>query len=233
MQIVILAGGLGTRLRPLTEVVPKPMVEVAGAPYLEHQLRSLRDQSLTDVVLCTGYLGEQIERHFRGWDQFGMSIRYSQEPSPMGTGGALKLAAPLIHDDFLLLYGDSYLPIDYHMPWAALTASPAMGVMVVYKDMRGETGVPPNISIDEHGVIRNYDKDSAQDLNYIEAGVIALRREVIDMIPAGEVVSLERDIYPTLIRRGALLGFVTSQRFYDIGTPDRLRAAEDFLRDHH
>jgi NDP-sugar pyrophosphorylase family protein len=235
MQAVILAGGLGKRLRPFTEAIPKPMVPVAGVPYLAHQLKLLKRQSITDVILCTGYLGEQIESYFGGGDNLGMSIRYSWEPRLLGTGGALRLAEPLLAQEFLILYGDSYLPMDYHLPWAALIGSTATGVVVLYKDVAGETGVQANIATDAAGLIRCYDKDSTdrQDLVYIEAGVLAFRRQVLQLIPPGTEASLEKDVFPKLIERGELAGLVTDQRFYDIGTPERLHRLEEFFRDHN
>src|SRR5437764_7627858 len=109
MHVVSVAGGLGTRLWPLTKTVPKPMVEVAGVPYLEHQLRILAGQGIRDIVLLTGYLGEQIEDHFGDGARLGLSLRYSREQTPLGTGGALLQARELLADDFLIIYGDSYL----------------------------------------------------------------------------------------------------------------------------
>ena len=235
MQAVILAGGLGKRLRPFTETIAKPMIPVAGVPYLAHQLRLLKQQSITDIILCTGYLGEQIESYFGGGDNLEMSIRYSREPHPLGTGGAVRFAEPLLAEEFLLLYGDSYLPIDYHLPWAALMGSTATGVVVLYKDAAGETGVQANIATDAAGLIRRYDKDSThrQDLVYIEAGVLAFRRQVLQLIPPDNPASLEKDIFPELIQRGELAGLITEQRFYDIGTPERLHTLEEFFRDHN
>src|SRR5947209_16972890 len=112
MQTVILAGGLGTRLGDLTRQVPKPMVPVAGRPYLEHQLRELARQEWTDVVLLTGYLGEQVEEYFGDGRRWRLNLRYRREATPQGTGGALRDAAGLLAATFLLIYGDSYLPID-------------------------------------------------------------------------------------------------------------------------
>jgi NDP-sugar pyrophosphorylase family protein len=235
MQAVVLAGGLGTRLRPITESIPKPMVTVGGVPYLEHQLRFLKQQAITDVVLCTGYLSEQIEQYFGDGSRHGISIHYSREPRPLGTGGALRLARPLIRDEFLVIYGDSYLPIDYHLPWMKLISSSATGLMVIYKDDTGETGVQNNIAMEDDGCIRRYNKDSVdtQGLQYIEAGVLAFRRELFEMIPADAVLSLEKDVYPLLIQREKLIGFVTKQRFYDIGTPERLAVLENLFHDHN
>lgn len=113
MQVVILAGGLGTRLGSFTRKVPKPMVPVAGVPYLEHQLRLLARQSFRDVLLLTGHLGEQIESYFGNGGRLGLRIRYSREAQPLGTGGALRDARRHLAETFLLLYGDSLLPIEY------------------------------------------------------------------------------------------------------------------------
>jgi mannose-1-phosphate guanylyltransferase len=245
-QAVILAGGLGTRLGSLTARIPKPLVPVLGVPYLEHQLRLLARQSIRDVVLLTGYLGQAIEDHFGDGGSLGLSIRYSREPSPLGTGGALRLAAPLIADPFLVIYGDSYLPIDYREVLAALddaaldrfpvggSAPPVRagltGVVVVYDDREGRTSVGNNIAINDDGFVIRYDKDSLDDksLKFVEAGVLAFRRSVIDLIPEG-VVSLEKELFPQLIATRQLRAYPTVQRFYDIGTPDRLRAIEEYL----
>jgi mannose-1-phosphate guanylyltransferase len=236
MQAVILAGGLGTRLGSLTARIPKPLVPVAGVPYLEHQLRLLARQSIRDVVLLTGYLGQAIEDCFGDGGSLGLSIRYSREPSPLGTGGALRLAAPLIADPFLLIYGDSYLPIDYREVVAGLDPFPVTGVVVVFDDREGRTSVRNNIAIGDDGFVIRYDKDSLNDqsLKFVEAGVLAFRRSVIDLIPEG-VVSLEKELFPQLIATRQLRAYPTGQRFYDIGTPERLRAIEEYLsvHDHH
>lgn len=235
MQAVVLAGGLGTRLWPVTRTVPKPMVPVAGAPYLEHQFRLLERQNITDLVVLTGHLGEQIEEYFGDGSRWGLSIRYSREPSPLGTGGALRLAAPLLAADFLILYGDSLLPIDYADVLERLRRSSAEGVLVVYNNGLSDTSVRNNIAVDGAGMVTRYDKDSQNDpeLAYVEAGVLAFRRSIVDAIPEG-VVSLEREVYPRLIARRLLLAYETRQRFFDIGTPERLRVIEEYLaHDHH
>jgi mannose-1-phosphate guanylyltransferase len=232
MQVVILAGGLGTRLWPVTKRVPKPLVPVAGAPYLEHQIRLLAQQSLTDIVVLTGYLGEQIEDCFGDGRHFGVSIRYSREQQPLGTGGALRKARQLVADSFLVIYGDSYLPIEYAAVGHLLTTTAASAVMAVYRDLTGETNVRCNVALDADGTVLRYDKRAAagdQELQYVEAGVLALRRSVLDIIPPERPVSLEEEIFHILIARRRLLGFSTQQRFYDMGTPERLRAIEEYL----
>jgi NDP-sugar pyrophosphorylase family protein len=230
MQAVILAGGLGTRLGDLTRHLPKPMVPVAGRPYLEHQLAELRHQGITDILLLTGYLGDRIEAHFGDGCRFGVRVRYSRERTPQGTGGALRDASGLLAEEFLLIYGDSFLPIDYREVVRRLADDPAaVGVAVVY-DNTESTTVPNNIAL-EAGYVSRYDKDGPRtpELRYVEAGVLAFRRCVVDFLPGGGPVSLEKEVYPALVSWRLLLGFVTRQRFFDIGTPDRLAVIERVL----
>ena len=236
MQAVILAGGLGTRLGRLTRETPKPMVGVAGRPYLEYQLLALRDQAITDVVLLTGYLGEQIEDYFGDGRELGLRIRYSRESSPQGTGGALRSAGSLLADHFLLLYGDSYLPIDYCAVLDKLAASPALGCLVAYDNRLDSTNVTNNLALSNNDVVLRYAKDAlhATDLTYVEAGVHAYRRDVLTVLSATGKVSLETEVFPQLIARAELIAYRTTQRFYDIGTPERLCQFERlFTHDHH
>jgi len=233
MQAVILAGGLGTRLWPMTQAVPKPMVPVAGSPYLEHQLRLLAEQNIRDILLLTGYLGEQIEECFGDGARLDLRISYSREPSPLGTGGALRHAREQLEDAFLIIYGDSYLPIDYRAAFDRLLDTGAEGVIVVYDNRLGDTSVKSNIDLDGRGYISRYEKDSPDRLSFVEAGVLAFRRSVVDWMPGEGPVSLEKEIFPKLIGQGRLAGLVTTQRFYDIGTPERLAVIEAlFAADH-
>jgi NDP-sugar pyrophosphorylase family protein len=229
MQAVILAGGLGTRLGAITQHVPKPMVPVAGKPYLEHQIVLLRNQGIAEIVLLTGYLGEQIKRYFGDGSAWGVSIRYSQEATPVGTGGALRDARKLLAPQFLLIYGDSYLPLDYGDVLCKLAATQVCGVMVVYANSLGDTSVRNNVALGG-SLISRYDKTGDDpELRYVEAGVLAFERTLVDRIPSQGVVSLEQQIFPALIAEKQMAAYVTTQRFYDIGTPDRLRAIEAFL----
>jgi NDP-sugar pyrophosphorylase family protein len=229
MQCVILAGGLGTRLWPLTRTVPKPMVPVAGVPYLEHQLRLLKSQSISDVVMLTGYLGEQIEEYFGDGSRLGMSIQYSREQQPLGTAGALRDASPFLAQSFLLLYGDSYLPIHYPAAHERLLASGAQGLMVVYDNQLGDTLVKNNVDVDDAGYVTVYEKESPRTLPYVEAGVLSFQKSCLNLIPSEGTISLEKEIFPALIARRQLAAFITSQRFYDIGTPERLQAIESYV----
>ena len=224
IQAVILAGGLGTRLRPITLSLPKPMAPVAGKPYLERQIHELARQSVRDIVLLTGYLGEQIEAHFGDGSRLGVSIRYSRENTPLGTGGALRLARSLLDERFLVIYGDSYLPIAYAGVMSALERSGATGIVVVYDNRLDDTAVKNNISLDEQGYVTRYEKDGL-GLEYVEAGVLAFRRSITGMLPEG-VVSLEEEVFPRLIARRELMGLTSRERFYDIGTVARLQTFE-------
>jgi len=231
MQAVILAGGLGTRLGSLTRKIPKPMVPVSGIPFLEYQLRLLARQQLRDVLLLTGYLGDQIENYFGSGARLGLRLRYAREAQPQGTGGALRDARPHLAETFLLLYGDSLLPIEYAAAARRLKDSAALGLIVVYRDPARETAVPPNVALDRNGLVTRYDKTAAApDLEYVEAGVSCFRRDVLALLPAAGPVSFEQCIFPRLIAGRQLAALPTTQRFYDIGTPERLRAIEEFLR---
>lgn len=230
MQVVILAGGLGTRLWPVTKSVPKPMVLVGGEPYLAHQLRFLRAQGYADVVILTGYLGEQIEECFGDGSAIGMRIRYSREPGPLGTGGALRNARHRLADAFLVIYGDSFLPMDYQILERRLAETNATAVITLFEDRTGETGVTPNVAIDDGAFVTRYQKNaSGAGLRYIDAGVLALRAEAIELIPPGEKSSLEEQVFPQLIERRGLAAVITDQRFYDIGTPERLAVIEAYI----
>ncbi len=230
MQAVILAGGLGTRLGSLTRKIPKPMVPVAGVPYLEHPLRLLARQSIRDVVLLTGYLGDRIENYFGGGGRLGLRIRYSRERQPLGTGGALREAIGLLDESFLLLYGDSLLPIEYAALGSRLQDSAALGAIMVYRDAAGETGVRPNVALDRDGLVARYDKAAADPaLEFVEAGVSCFRRDVLGLLPGAGPASLEQSLFPRLVERRRLAALPTLQRFYDIGTPERLRTIEEYL----
>jgi mannose-1-phosphate guanylyltransferase len=226
MQAVILAGGLGTRLWPLTEAIPKPMVQIAGSPYLEHQLRLLAAQNIRDILLLTGYLGEQIENYFGDGSRLGLRLSYSREQSPLGTGGALREARAQLHDAFLIIYGDSYLPIQYGDAFDRLISTGAEGVLVAYDNSLADTSVKNNIELDDRGYVARYEKDSPDRLSFVEAGVLAFRRSVVDLMPPEGIVSLEKEIFPRLIAEKRLAALITTQRFYDIGTPDRLAVIE-------
>lgn len=231
MQTVILAGGLGTRLRPLTHDVPKPMVPIGGKPYLERQLAYLAGQGFTDILLLTGYLGEQVEAHFGDGSGFGVRVRYSREETPVGTGGALLQARPLLEDRFLLLYGDSFLPIEYREVMDLLsTPSPARLVLTAYDNRGEDTSVANNLLVESTGRISAYEKGTGNpQLNFVEAGVVGMRKDVLEVLPEAPPASLENQAFPRIIAQGEAVAYITRQRFYDFGTPERLAQTEAYF----
>ncbi len=229
MQAVILAGELGTRFRPLTQETPKPMIPVMGKPYLEYQLQYLKSYKITDILLCVGYLGEKIQSHFGDGQSMDMSIKYSFEEKPLGTGGALKNAENHLDDCFHLIYGDSFLPINYSSIERQFYEVDKTILMVLY-DNKEDTSVPNNVSLDNRSMVTQYDKETGNCfLKYVDAGVMALKKEILDSMPPEKEVSLEQEIFPNYIARQECAGFVTRERFYDIGTPERLKHFETYL----
>jgi NDP-sugar pyrophosphorylase family protein len=226
--VAILAGGLATRLRPLTERVPKLLIEVAGEPFFSHQLRLLQKAGLTRIVLCVGYLGEMIVDRYGDGRSWGMQIGYSFDgPKLLGTGGALIRALPLLGDAFYVLYGDSYLPIDYLAVGRAFRASGRPGLMTVYEN-RGQYD-SSNVWF-EDGKIRVYDKkNQLPQMRYIDYGLGLLHADVLRAWPRDAVVDLA-DVYGRLVATGELAGCEVSQRFYEIGSPAGLSELDALLR---
>lgn len=230
-QAVILAGGRGERLRPLTDNIPKPMVQVLGKPFLEHLVRMLRQQGIERVLFLTGYLGEVIEQYFGDGRQFGVAIEYSREKEPLGTGGALKLAEQQLSERFFLLFGDSYLPIDYRKMAEEHIAAGKQVTLAVYDNAKNTT-VPFNVKVDvDRQTITAYTKrnDNPADYRYCDAGVLVVNKPVVGLIKDSPS-SFEEKIYPALIQDGDLGAFCADKRFYDIGTISRLKDFEDYLK---
>jgi NDP-sugar pyrophosphorylase family protein len=226
MQAVILAGGLGTRLKPLTEKIPKSMIPIGGKPFLEHQLNLLKQHGISDVVLCIGYLGEKIKRHFGNGQKFGVKIEYSEETELRGTAGAIKKARGLLKDVFFVTYGDAYLILDYQKVMEYFNTFNKLGLMVVYKNF-GKYG-ESNVVIDGD-LIKIYNKkEKAPNMVYIDFGVSVLRKKALDLMPEGKVVDLE-EFFQELIKRKELLAFETDQRFYEIGSPEGLAEVEELV----
>jgi len=230
MQAVILAGGLGTRLGELTRDTPKVMIPFAGRPFLYYVLRLLERQGIKDTVICTGYLGEQIEDFFGNGRKMGLSIKYSQEKEKLlGTGGALKQAQHILDSYFLMLNGDTYLPIDYKEVEERYLLLGCKALMVVYNN-KMDTGVKNNIALDRNQMVVKYDKESTSpDLKYVEAGAVFLRKETLALVPEDISVSLEGGIYRHLIEERELAAHVTEQRFYDIGTLEQRHVFEKLV----
>ena len=227
--VAILAGGLATRLRPVTEQLPKALVPVAGEPFLTHQLRLLRGAGIRKVVLCVGYRGEMIQEAFGDGGAQGIDLQYSFDgPELLGTGGAIRKALPLLGDKFLVLYGDSYLPIDYAAPASVFASSDKLGLMTVFRNEgRWDT---TNVYY-ENGTVVAYDKKQpTPKMKHIDYG-LGLFRAAAFSSWADKQFDLS-DVYRELIVRQQLLGFEVTQRFYEIGSPAGLAELDSLLRNH-
>lgn len=229
MQIVILAGGLGTRLRSVAPDTPKSLVSVAGKAFVEHQFDLLRKGGLKDVVLCVGHFGEKIERHVGDGSAFGMRVRYSREDPKalLGTGGALVNALPLLAEAFLVLYGDSYLPTDYRAVVSAFGKAGAAGMMTVFRN-EGKWD-SSNVRV-AGGRVAFYSKAAKPgEADYIDYGLSALRRSVIEACRGlPKPLDLAR-ILGDLVGRGEMAALEVRERFYEIGKPEGLAELDALL----
>lgn len=228
MQAVILAGGLGTRLRPITQTIPKAMVPVCGKPFLEHQLEVLAGSGINDVVICLGYLGHVIEDHFGDGRRFGISIRYGYERDRLlGTAGAIKNVESLLGDAFFALYGDSYLVVDYPRVMDHFLSHDRLGLMVVLRNE--DRWDRSNVMLDGP-FVHAYDKHQKRpEMVYIDFGVSAFRRGAFSHLPAGAPADLGT-VYQALIKQQQLLAYETFHRFYEIGSPEGLREFEALMQ---
>ena len=228
MQVVILAGGKGTRLRPLTYTVPKPMVKVCGKPFLEHQLEVVKLFGLTDILILASYLGRQLENYFSDGSDLGMKIRYCYERIPLGTGGALRNADEMLSERFIVLNGDTLLLIDYSKLVRQFQERDKTGLIVAYSNP--DKIAPNNLRIGDGDVVLSYNKQSDDGMTHLDAGAVALGKKVLELIAPGCVCSLEKEIYVKLIKAGELLAFRTEQRFYDMGNYEGLKKIEQVLK---
>jgi mannose-1-phosphate guanylyltransferase len=211
VKVVILAGGLGTRLGALSRGLPKPMIRVAGRPFLELVIDSFATCGLREFVLLVGHHADVIEAHFRRGDAFGVRIEYSREKELLGTGGAVREASHLISDRFILTYGDVLRRFDYDRfveehPDNCLAAYPRI------REGNTETS---------NGVVTRFDK-TAKDLPYVDAGFSVLQKATIDLLPPDGKCSFEQEVYSRLAVRRELECEIVNHEFYDIGSPEEL-----------
>jgi len=226
LPVAILAGGLATRLRPITEKIPKSLVPVAGRPFLDHQLEMLHARGIRRVVLCIGYLGEMIQKEF-GNAARGIDIAYSFDgPKLLGTGGAIRQALPLLGPEFFILYGDSYLPIPYAPVAASFHQSGKPGLMTVYHN-RGKYDTS-NV-VYRNGEIAVYDKKARlPEMHHIDYGLSVFRASVFESYAADQVFDLA-EVMGRLVREKQLAGYEVTERFYEMGSPAGLAELEERL----
>jgi NDP-sugar pyrophosphorylase family protein len=228
LPVAILAGGLATRLKPITETLPKLLVDVAGEPFFTHQIRLLKQSGLRRLVLCVGYLGEKIVERYGDGARWEVAIEYSFDgPRLLGTGGALVKALPLLGDAFYVLYGDSYLPIDYLAVGRAFLESGKLGMMTVFEN--SERFDSSNVWF-EGGAIRAYDKrNKLPAMRHIDYGLGLFRRQAFDGLARDVAVDLS-DVQRALLGRGELAGYEVKERFYEVGSHAGLRELDRLLK---
>jgi NDP-sugar pyrophosphorylase family protein len=227
LTVAILAGGLATRLRPLTDDTPKALIEINGKPFLHHQLTLLRDRGLTRVVLCVGYRDQQIRTYAGDGSRFGLEIEYSSDgPVLLGTGGAIRRALPLLGTEFMVLYGDSYLPCDYARIEECFQRSSKQGLMTVFRNQ----GLWDSSNVEFfEGRILSYEKIvRTERMRHIDYGLGAFRSSVFKALPEGQPCDLA-GIYQDLLRRDELAAFEVEERFYEIGSYEGIRELSEFL----
>ncbi len=229
LPVAILAGGMATRLRPVTDTIPKLLVEVAGEPFFSHQLRLLKAAGLDRIVLCVGHLGGMIVEKYGDGAAWGVTIEYSFDgPRLLGTAGALIRALPLLGEAFYVLYGDSYLPMDYRAAAERFREAGKLGLMTVYEN-RGRYD-SSNVWF-EDGRIRAYDKKAGLPrMHHIDYGLGVFRAGAFDGFPRDSVVDLA-DVQGSLVTRGELAGLEIGERFYEIGSPAGLAELDRLLKD--
>lgn len=225
--VAVLAGGLAARLRPITETIPKSLIEVAGRPFICRQLDYLRGQGVTRAVLCIGYLGEQIEAVVGDGSAFGLNVRYSPDgPTLLGTGGALKRALPLLGERFFVLYGDSFLPCDFREVQQAFAGSGRPALMTVLYN--GDRWDKSNVLFRNGRIVEHNKHAPRLEMKYIDYGLGVLSAEVLSAYPADRPFDLA-EVYHRLSLAGKLAGHEVHERFYEIGSHEGLKEAEIYF----
>ena len=209
------------------DAVPKALVEVAGRPFVDHQLELFHRQGVRRVVLCLGHLGQQIEGHLGDGRAFGLNVSYSHDtPGLLGTGGALRRALPMLGDLFWVVYGDSYVDIDFAAAFEAFLATDQLALMTVLKN--NDRWDRSNVEFHKGRLVR-YDKHNRTPaMKHVDYGVALLRRTALERVPPARQYDLA-DLYSSLVAEGAMMGYEVANRFYEIGTPAGLEETRQFL----
>lgn len=225
--VAILAGGLATRLRPITETIPKALVAVAGKPFIAWQLEYLYAQGIRDVVICVGYLGGMIQCAVGTGERFGLQVRYSFDgPNLLGTGGALKAALPLLGEHFFVLYGDSYLPVDFPAAQDAYVRSGKSALMTVLENC--DRWDKSNVAFVDGRVVEYNKRTPRSQMTYIDYGLGLVSGSVFGTYPDHSPFDLA-DVYEELSVNQQLAGLEVHQRFYEIGSHSGLKEADAYF----
>jgi len=226
LPVAILSGGLAKRLRPVSETIPKALIDIGGEPFVAHQLRLLRGRGIERVVLCVGFLGEMIRDFVRDGNQFGLRVEYSFDgPALLGTAGALRNALPLLGGAFFVVYGDSYLPCDYRAIESRFHSSDKPALMTVFSnDGRYDAS---NVEY-AGGVILAYDKKvRTPRMRHIDYGLGVFRHSVFEALPPGPYDLAT--VYRNLLAERNLAAAEVPERFYEIGSFDGIQELSRLL----
>jgi mannose-1-phosphate guanylyltransferase len=218
---VILVGGQGTRLRPLTARVPKPVVQLVDRPFIAYMLEWLRGHGIEDVIMSCGFLADSVRDVLGDGSELGVRLTYVEEPEPRGTAGALKLAEPMLEERFLMLNGDVLTDIDLSAQIAQHEQTGARGTLALVKVP--DPSAYGMVLLDEDRAVREFVEKPSSDVAgsaLISAGAYVLQREILDLVPADRNVSIEREVWPRLVGEG-LYGYASESYWMDIGTPER------------
>jgi NDP-sugar pyrophosphorylase family protein len=221
----ILAGGKGTRMRPITYEIPKPLVPLHNKPILEHVIELLRTYDVRDMVISIGYLGEKIKEYFHDEKRLGVKITYVEEQEELGTGGPLRLAKNLLKDTFIMVNGDNLLNIDlYKMCQFHAEARATATIALTTVDDPSSYGVAV---LEGNRIVRFVEKPRKEDApsRLINTGLYILEPKIIDLVPSSGSSSIEKDVFPKIAERGELYGYVFSGQWFDTGTPERYEKA--------
>ena len=225
--MAVLAGGLATRLKPITDEIPKSMIKIYGCPFLQYQLDFLERGGVEEIILCVGYLGEQIERYFGDGSNFGVNLKYSYEKERLlGTAGALKNAERLLKDEFFVMYGDSFIFLDFASALSYFNSYNKLGLMTVNKNH--DSYERSNVVIEGNMVTLYSKRDRTAGMVYIDYGTSILRKKALECVPQGQLYTLEA-VLSRLIYHRELLAYEVNERFYQIGTPKGLKEFERYI----
>lgn len=229
--LVLLAGGKATRLRPVTETIPKSLLEVAGKPFIDHQLDLIKSNNITKVVICVSYLGEKIKQFAGDGSRYGLKIDYSFDGDTLlGTGGTIKNAFPLLDENFFVLYGDSYLTTDFQKAGEYFLSDSKSGLMTVFRNENKWD--KSNIEFIKGNIIRYDKKIKDEKMKYIDYGLGILNKKAFDEFKDKTIFDLEA-VYQDLISKYDLLGYEVSERFYEIGSFKGLEETQMLLNKSH
>lgn len=227
-QAVILAGGEGMRLRPLTETTPKPLIRFHSKPFVQYLVDQLKANGIKRVVFLVGYLGEQIEDYFGNGEKFGIEISYSYTPVGFDTGSRIRNARDLFDDTFLLLYSDNYWPLDLNKLISSFEKAATKALVTVYQNTDNYT--KNNMRVNEKGFVEVYDKtQTVNKLNGVDIGFFILKKEILKNLPRDDF-SFEKIVLPRLIKKKQLAGFLTKHKYYGLSNLKRIPLIKKYFK---